>query len=245
MNINKLKTFLKKYLLAPPKCIFCDSENCTADFPLCPSCFPKYTALMTEGCADCGARPIDCSCFEVKNCAQIYRLFNYDDRVVRRFILCLKSKPYRMGLKFLATRLVDMIDEKTKGTVAFDCVCFVPRNRKGYLRYGFDQAESLAKEVSKLMGIPCVKLLINTGVAGEQKRLGRAFRGQAAKARFAINPKAVANSRLAYKNAILVDDVVTTGASMGECARIIKEHGVKRVFGVFLAHTPIRGRTVF
>lgn len=245
MDKNKFKSFFKKYLLAPPKCIFCESEECTADFPVCPLCFPKYVTFMTEGCADCGAKPIDCNCFEVKNCTQIYRLFNYDDRAVRRMILWLKYKRYRTGLKFLATRLIDMIDQKTMGAVTFDCVCFVPRNKKGYLRYGFDQGEALAKEIAKLMGIPCRRLLIDTGAAGEQKRLGRTFRGQAAKARFAIDPKAVTLGRLTYKNAILVDDVVTTGASMGECARIIKEHGVKRVFGVFLAHTPIRGRTVF
>lgn len=237
--------FFERYFLAPPKCIFCGNEKCNAAAPLCAECFKKYVSFTLEGCADCGAMPIDCSCFSVKNCTQHYYLFNYGDPLIRRMIFKLKHKCDKYGFAFLAARLVDMIAVKTNNAISFDCVCFVPRDKKGRLRYGFDQAEALAKQAAKLLGIPCVKLLISKGSIGEQKRLKRSFRGIAARLRFDINRKKLDAGRLTYKNVLLVDDIVTTGASMGECARLLKAYGVKRVFGAFIAHTPVRGRIVY
>ena len=243
--MGRIRKLLDKYFYAPPRCLFCSDEKCDAGTPFCPECYPKYTSLVLEGCADCGAMPIDCSCVSISGCAQYYRLFNYEDRAVRIMIYKLKRKLNRFAFRFLAARLADMIALKTNGTLSFDCVAFVPREKKSRLYYGFDHAEKLAKSMAALLGVPCVKLLLNTGKGGEQKRLNRGYRGIAAKLRFAINQKALVDGRIPYKKILLIDDVVTTGASMGECAGLLKAHGAGLVIGASVAYTPIHGRTVF
>lgn len=242
---QSLKSFTDKYLLAPPKCAFCGDERCTAAVPICDVCYKHYLRHMLEGCADCGAMPLDCTCVTVKGCAQLYRLFNYQGDVMRRLIYRLKQIGNKESFGFFAARLVDMVLVKTAGMVPFDCVCFVPRAPFGKRRYGYDQGQELAKPIAKLLGLPCCEFILHTGVKVEQKRLARAFRGNAAKTRFKINQKALTNGKLPYKSVLLVDDIVTTGATMGQCAKLLKDHGAKYVCGAFIAHTPSYGRMVF
>jgi len=243
--MGRIRKLFDKYFCSPPRCIFCGDEKCTADFPVCKSCYENYKARSSEGCADCGAAPIDCNCVSVRHCAQYYRLFNYEHRSVCLMVIKLKRKINRFAFRFFASRLVAMIEAKTLGTLSFDCVTFVPRDIKGRRLHGFDQGEELAKCIGKLLGVPAVSFLLNNGQGGEQKRLSRNFRGIAAMARFEVNGKKLVGGKIPYKKVLLVDDIVTTGASMGECARILKDHGVKLVIGASVAHTPVRGRTVF
>lgn len=238
MDIKKASKFLRRYLLAPPKCMFCGSEDCTSSLPLCAGCFPKYAAAALEGCDICGAMPIDCRCFEVKNCAALYWLFNYRRPEIKELIIRMKRERLDYALRFLAARLVDQMLIKTNGAPPFDCVCFVPRSKRTELYYNHNHAEELAREVADLLHLPCARLLSHTGAAGEQKQLSRVFRGDAAKTRFKINEKALLNGKLTYRSPLLVDDVVTTGATAGECARLLKERGAKYVGLCFLAHTP-------
>ncbi len=235
---DKLRRFLDNYLLAPPKCLFCGGEDCSIHTPICTLCYDKYVKFLFEGCADCGEQPMNCRCFTVAHCTNLYRLFNYGHPDMRRFIARLKSRYSKHGFRFLAARLVERIEEKTGGTMRYDCVTFVPRNVKAKRRYGFDQAEGLAKAIARFLDVPCKKLLVSTGVSFEQKRISRAYRGIAAMLRFNINKKALTDGKLAYKTVLLVDDIVTTGSSMGECAKQLTAHGVKRVDGAFIAHTP-------
>ena len=238
MKLNAFAKFFRKYFFAPPECIFCGNENCSAQSPVCDKCFNYYTTFVNESCADCGDKPIDCSCFTVKNCAAHFHLFNYGHPMMRKLIYRFKSRTNKDGARLFARLLVEMIDVKTASTLSFDCISFVPRSRSGKLRYGFDQGEELARQFAEILGVPCERLLVSAGKATEQKRLSRAFRGVAARTRFDINRKSIAKGKLPYKNVLLVDDILTTGSSMGECARLLKENGVKRVFAAFIARTP-------
>lgn len=243
--MSRIRKLFDKYFCSPPRCIFCGDEECSAAFPVCGECYNNYKARFLEGCADCGSKNVDCRCISVNHCAQYYRLFNYDHPSVRKMLLKLKRKTNRHAFRFLAARLVDMIELKAQGALAFDCITFVPRDIRSRRIYGFDQGEMLAKCVGKLLGVPVASLLLNNGLGGEQKRLGRDFRGIAAHARFDINSKMLTNGKINYKKVLLVDDIVTTGASMGECAHLLKSHGARLIVGASIAHTPVRGRTVY
>lgn len=238
MDFKAFGAFLYKYFMAPPECVFCGDERCSADMPVCNKCFGLYSAFLTEGCADCGDAIINCSCFDVKNCTAHYYLFNYGHPLMRRMIYRFKARTNKDGAKLFAKLLLEKINTKTAGTLRFDCVSFVPRSKKGKRRYGFDQGRELAKQLARLLDVPCKTLLINTGEGDDQKRLARSFRGIAAKLRFGINRKELDQGKLTYRNVLLVDDILTTGASMSECAALLKKHGVKRVFAAFIAHTP-------
>lgn len=238
MSAEKVLSLFKKYLTAPPKCIFCGSESCKGSLPLCENCFPKYVGFMLKGCEDCGSLPADCHCFSVANCADIYWLFNYSDDEVKRLVNLLKRRRDACACRFLACRLADMICAKTGGKPPYDCVCFVPRNPRDRRYYNHDHAEELATPLARLLGLPCLPLLKHTGAKGEQKRLAREFRGQAVKTRFEIDERLLKKGKIPYKAPLLTDDVVTTGYTAGECAHILKKYGARLVGAAFIAHTP-------
>lgn len=240
MKKEKIKALAERYLLAPPKCIFCGDENCAAAFPVCGACFGKYVAAATEGCAVCGEKPLNCRCFAVKNCSALYWLFNYREKEIRVLVYEMKRAKDVYALRFLASRLADAVLTSACGTPPFDCVCFVPRNPTAKLYHNHDHAEELAKELARFLRLPCVPLLRHTGVRGEQKQLAREFRGDAAKTRFDINRSFLTNNRLYYRAPLLVDDVVTTGSTAADCAHILKEYGARLVGLAFIAHTPYR-----
>lgn len=244
MNRKKAKRFLRKYFLHPPTCMFCRSERCKATPPLCDRCYNKYLQIIFAGCEDCGALPINCNCFTVRNCAAHYWLFNYKEPETKRLMNMLKRIRDVYVFRFLASRLADTINFKTNGMPPYDCVCFVPRSPKAKRRYNHDHAEEMAKLVGKFLSLPCVALLKHTGAKGEQKRLSREFRGDAARTRFEINEKELVNGKLKYKKPLLVDDIVTTGATAAECARLLKEHGAKHIGLAFVAHTPQGRRNI-
>lgn len=238
MKKHEIAKLFRKYLLAPPRCMFCGSERCTQEIPLCKTCFGKYVSAALDGCDDCGALPINCHCFAVKNCAAHYWLFNYNKAEIKDMVNALKRSRDIHAFTFLAARLADAIYITTNKAPPYDCVCYVPRNPKTKRLYNHDHAEELAIQLARFLKLPCLPLLNHTGVKGEQKQLAREFRGDAAKLRFEMNETMLVNGKLPYKAPLLVDDMVTTGSTAYECARILKLNGAKLVGLAFIAHTP-------
>ena len=200
-----------------------------------------YSKLICLPCGECGKQIAKCGCVEVPPCIRFYRLFEYEGDAAQCIIYNLKKRASAVDYTFIARRLWERICD-TSGNISFDCVCYVPRNKKGTAKYGFDHARLLADALAKLFCVPCKSLLMHTGAKGEQKRLSRHYRGFAVKTRFDINAKALQEGKLPYKRVLLADDIVTTGNTMGECARILKACGVRQVFGVAVGHTPDKNK---
>lgn len=210
----------------------------TDAFPFCPKCSRLYCRLICLPCGDCGRSAARCSCVKVSSCLEFCRLFEYKGETARSIIYCLKRRASHIDYRFIAKRLSERIKALSGQGVGFDCVCYVPRNKKGLARYGYDHARLLAEGLGALFDVPCKKLILHSGIKGEQKRLSREYRGFAVKTRFNINERGLSCGKLPYRRVLLADDIVTTGTTMGECAHILKSCGVKQVFGVAVAHTP-------
>ena len=114
----------------------------------------------------------------------------------------------------------------------------VPRRRASMIRYGYDHARILAKSVARILGATHCKTLVSKAKSA-QKSLSDEERIDNAK--FA----AVKDLDLKGKTVVLIDDIVTTGASMGECARLLRAAGAKKIIGACLSvayqdpYTPI------
>ena len=107
----------------------------------------------------------------------------------------------------------------------------VPLHRDRLMERGFNQAEVIANEISKIYKIPVVNLLTRTKDTGHQTLRNRHERLQALNGAFQIS-----NFKFQIPVAVLlVDDVLTTGATLSECARVLKRDGVKKVYGLVLA----------
>jgi len=119
-------------------------------------------------------------------------------------------------------------------TTEADVIVPVPLHRWRLLQRRFNQAALLAAEVSRLTRVPCDPLLLRrTRATPRQVGLARSER-----ARNMVGVFAVAGdheARLAGRRVVLVDDVITTGATVEAAARVLKRAGAARVDVLALA----------
>jgi ComF family protein len=136
--------------------------------------------------------------------------------------------------RFLADRARDEFARDGENSSA-DLVIPVPLHARRRRSRGFDQAELLAEPVAKALSLPLgstvMERVVNTPTLTRQSREQRA---ETVKGAFAVRkPREVAG-----KCVLLVDDVMTTGATCSECARVLKKAGAKEVLVCVLARTP-------
>jgi competence protein ComFC len=108
----------------------------------------------------------------------------------------------------------------------------VPLYAKREKERGFNQAEIISLSLSKSLSLPMEKLLVRRRDTGRQVGRTREQRLKVMEGVFAVNHKSQITN---YKNILIVDDVWTTGATMRECARVLKKAGVRQVWGLVLA----------
>lgn len=122
--------------------------------------------------------------------------------------------------RLLAMKLMEM------GPEGFDLVTWVPVSPLRRLRRGYDQAELLAKAAGRELGKPPVRLLrkirhnpAQSGISEEDKR----------RANVQGVYRTVSGQGIAGQRVLLLDDILTTGATAGEAARMLKAAGAKEV----------------
>lgn len=106
-----------------------------------------------------------------------------------------------------------------------DYITFVPMHRKKQRDRGYNQSEILAKHISRQLGIPCKKLLIKYKENKEQHKCETEVqRRENVKGVY----KAINNTDINGKTVLIIDDILTTGYTLGECSKILeKETGAK------------------
>ena len=101
------------------------------------------------------------------------------------------------------------------------------------LRRGYDQTALLAEVISQETGINQLPLLRRIRNTRTQTRLPEGERQENVHNAFTINDYDIADKKL-----LIIDDVLTTGATMNECARVLKENGAAAVYSCVAAITP-------
>lgn len=114
---------------------------------------------------------------------------------------------------------------------AVDAVVPVPLTRKGFFRRGYNQSEILAREIALKIDRKCVRALARKGSPRTQSSLDAASRAENVKGTFAV----VKPSRVRGRIILLIDDIMTTGSTLSECASVLKECGAAEVWCLTLA----------
>lgn len=119
------------------------------------------------------------------------------------------------------------------GGVLFSCdyIVPVPLHRRRYAERGFNQAKLISHAVSRVCGIPVADMLKRSRYTHQQARLSKQERAENVKDAFCEDIQ----NTLGGKAVVLVDDVFTTGSTLQECARVLKDAGAREVIGFTIA----------
>ena len=199
-------------LLFPPKCMLCGKPLGTAE-EICQECRSRVLLNTAPPRIDKGA-------FFDKAAAGLW----YENDV-RHAIHGLKYREKQSYARPLARVMAYAFEHKLEAEI--DLISFVPTNPSTLRKRGYNQAELLARELAKLLNKPCLPLLEKTretrpmhGLRPEERRanvLG-AYR-------LCCEGQFVAGKRI-----LLCDDILTTGSTLSECARMLKMDGAAGVF---------------
>lgn len=175
------------------------------------------------------------------------RTFSFAYNGERKELLCCSAVPYTGAYRSLLHRLkfrgsltpVNAMAERMAWCaqgygITFDIVCFVPMQTSEKRKRGYNQSEVLAKQLAKTMRLPLQKLLKKTRKTQTQHTLNFANRTDNVAAAFA----AASRFSLGGCTVLLVDDIVTTGATLCACAEALYAAGAKKVCAVCFADTP-------
>lgn len=120
----------------------------------------------------------------------------------------------------------------------FDVITYVPLTNKKRRERGYNQSELLAKELSKIYNIKCEPLLVKKQDKKQQKELSRKQRRGNVRGSFDIQ------GEIKGRRILLADDIITSGATVSECARLLLNAEAGKVAAVAALKTPLGMNTV-
>ncbi|MEO8512322.1 MAG: phosphoribosyltransferase family protein [Ignavibacteria bacterium] len=121
----------------------------------------------------------------------------------------------------------------------FNCIIPVPLHKAKYRERTYNQSEYIAGGISDILKAEVINDgVIRTRFTGTQTRLNKAEREENVSGAFDINPKYAESIR--GKNIILVDDVITTGATILECASALKKASAGKVWVCSAAYAELK-----
>ncbi|MFP4082568.1 MAG: ComF family protein [Candidatus Aminicenantes bacterium] len=152
--------------------------------------------------------------------------------MLKDIILLYKYRKFRVLGKALAEFICRSLGKKEELWKGVEVVVSVPLHPKRRRERGFNQAEVIADQLAKKKGIECThRALIKIRNTLPQTSLLAEERRKNVKGAMGIREK----EKIAGKTVLLVDDVYTTGATMGECSVALKRGGAKEVRALTLA----------
>ena len=225
-------------LLYPPACTICSAPVESGEY-LCAECESKVSRIVPPFCATC-SEPFDgaiTTTFSCANCAHRRLYFEaavsaYRARGIVRHVILNFKYGRQIHLRHLVARwLVRALDDERLRERQFDAIVPVPLHPARQRQRGFNQAELLADWLSDHLSLPLRPALQRIHYTTTQTAFDRTERMQNLRGAFRLRKKAdVRNLRV-----LLIDDVLTTGSTLSECARILKEAGAHSVYAATAA----------
>lgn len=232
--------FRAAHFLFPARCIAC-AEVIAEDEVLCEDCAPEFAAALLSECGICGRSLSACLCTDtalersgIHKHLKLYRYQSDDyEAVGNRILYRIKENDINAAFRFFGGKLA----ERARALLPLDggyAVTYIPRSPNRVLDLGFDQSEQIATELAVATGLPLLRPLKRTRHAKTQKKLGSATaRTKNVEASLLLAKRA--EEMLAGKRVLLVDDIVTSGASMRTAARLLRDAGAREVIAVSVA----------
>lgn len=234
--VNFMKSF-ENMLFSNHSCISCGREIVDGTkFQMCNECKDKVERIDGNLCAKCGDK-LHFGMMMCEHCKD----FDYSFNENRSFAYYENSianivKGFKFGhKKYYSKFIAEMMFEFKTYFDDVDVITFVPISKERKRERGFNQAETIADELGKLLGKEVVDLLVKHSNGKHQAELSRQERMQNLVGSFGV--KEGMKEKIKGKVVLVVDDVFTTGATLNECSKTIKKLKPKCVKTVTFAKT--------
>lgn len=238
MSVKKIgKDFVGRLydVIYPRRCPICDDVLYDPKSPvrpkICKDCLGKITYVSPPACLKCGKQMEDEAkefCYDCSKGTMVYKrgvaLFSYSESI-KASMYGFKYRNRREYAQFYGDGLVERYGDLIR-TWHADVLVPVPLHKKRLRKRGYNQAEELAKALGQRLSIPVEsQLLFRVKNTRPQKELKDKERPKNLENAFQIRENVVK-----YKNIILIDDIYTTGTTINECARVLKNYGAVNIY---------------
>ena len=238
-------------LLYPPRCLYCGNPLGPSRLRICDGCKAKYDAEEKTVCPVCRKTAVSCRCgvdylrreiFPGISCVAD-RFYDPDasykgDRMTHDLILrCKKTYSDELSdllVRGLAFKISEIFRQNGENMGEWH-VTYPPRNPDNLLKFGFDHGELLAESLAHLLGIPCTRTLFRHSGENQKELLTEERYENAENSLAPIRHAIVPGGKY-----ILVDDVITTGATMAVAAELLYGCGASAVLPAAAAKTVMR-----
>jgi len=236
MGFEIIKEFILD-LIFPRECLGCGQENTY----LCTECRQKIGLNKKFYCAFCKKESylsqVCAACKNDTNLRAIWLAADYNNELLQRLIHNLKYN-YVAEISITLANLIISYLEENKIFENFNLnkeeliLTPVPLHKKRLLHRGFNQSSLLAQRLSDFYKIPIFNLLTRNKNTLSQVNLKRSARQANIREAFSFNAY---NPLDKNKKIILIDDVVTTGSTLKECAKVLNKNGFEEIYGLVIA----------
>ena len=192
---------------------------------LCPECLKNTTFNNAHTCPVCGRKVVRQElCIECKAKPPLFAYalsaLIYEGTAVKLI------HKFKNGDAYLKDYFADLIAHKIDKDLPVDCIAFVPMTKKAERKRGYNQSRLLAECISKRINIPVCDVIEKVRDTSAQKTLSGADRAKNLEGSF----KAKSKNALLDKNVLLVDDILTTGATADAITMALNKAGAKWVY---------------
>lgn len=214
-----------RYVFYPRRCALCGAVVAPGA-EMCSRCKTSAHRVPPPICPYCGCGKRDCVCEKHRSrfSAAFASPFYYTG-VVRKGVRRLKfhAEP---DVALVLGREMALCARREYADVRFDLVTFVPMTRREKRERRYNQSELLANAAAEELRLPCVPTLEKIYETNSQRSLDHRRRSGNVFGVFeATDPQAIRDKRI-----LLCDDLRTTGATLTECAKMLRIRGAREVF---------------
>ena len=199
-------------ILYPPKCTFCRKLLKKDELYICKKCSKELPYTKNGGIFKGNFFTVCVSPL-------------YYENMVRDALLRYKFHRMTVYAEYLGLLIAECAEEYIDSQV--DIISWVPLSSQRLRKRGYDQAQLLAQAVSAHLGIECIPTLKKIRNISPQSLAGDAAKRKAnISGAYAVIDK----EQIEGKRILLIDDIVTTGSTFSECARVLGMNGAERVY---------------
>ena len=222
------------FILSVPKCVCCGEKLDYSQKAFCPKCYANFEDLKTRNCSHCSKILSKCSCSNeylrghfIKKVIKCFRYrVDSESNPGNSLIYSLKRDNRKDVLSVCADELTKAINNSIDDPKKY-IITNVPRRKAAIVEFGIDHSELLAREIANRLGAKYISFLASKN-RKEQKSLSREERLQNVKLEVKLDMD------LTGKSVIIVDDIITSGASIGSCAAFLRSMGCKDIVAASL-----------